>query len=126
MEEWELEFEWLRIRHFVKDTLDRKELPDLNGVLFMIGIQEFGRWDTKFTKEQKQDLMHIAVCRLLAFDQYYDFVGRDQDGWPHYEQLRPLTVAGAEEQEALLIKKAIQYFRELEKETQGFPPINKN
>ena len=126
MEEWELEFEWLRIRHFVKDSLGRKELPDLNGVLFMIGIQELGRWEEKFTKEQKQDLMHIAVCRLLAYDQYYDFVGRDQDGWPHYKQIRPLTAQGVEDQESLLIQKAVQYFNELDKETHGFPPLNIN
>jgi len=90
MEDWEIEFEWLRIRHFVKDSLNRKELPDLNGVLYMIGVQELGYWTEPFTKEQKQDLMHIAVCRLLAYDNYYDFMGRDQDGWPHYKLIKPI------------------------------------
>ena len=126
MEEWELEFEWLRIRHFVKDSLGRKELPDLNGVLYVIGIQELGRWDTPFTKEQKQDLMHIAVCRLLAYDQYYDFVGRDEDGWPHYKLIKPIKEKGVKAQERLIIRKVIQYFEELESESGNFPPINKN
>ncbi|HXR79779.1 MAG TPA: hypothetical protein VN763_02630, partial [Saprospiraceae bacterium] len=40
MEEWQLEFEWLRVRHWVKDRFGKKELPDLNAVLFAIGMQE--------------------------------------------------------------------------------------
>jgi len=82
MEEWQLDFKWLEVRHYVKDSLSRTELPDLNGILFMIGIQELGRWQEKFTKEEKQDLMHIAVCRLLSIDGFYEFAGRDADGWP--------------------------------------------
>ena len=50
MEEWNLDFEWLRVRHLVKDTMERDTLPDLNAVLFLIGIQELGRWEENFTK----------------------------------------------------------------------------
>lgn len=126
MEDWEIEFEWLRIRHYVKDSLGRTELPDLNGVLYMIGIQELGRWDKAFTKEQKQDLMHIAICRLLAYDEHYDFIGRDEDGWPHYKLIKPVPKTDVEVQEQLIIQKVIQYFKELEKESGNFPPINNN
>ncbi len=113
MEEWELDFEWLRVRHFIKDRLNRKELPDLNAILFLIGIQELGRPVTeKFTKEEKQDLMHIASCRLLAQDGYYNFEGLDQDGWPHYELIRPFTLKGAKEQEQYLNKMIVSYFQE--------------
>ena len=80
MEEWELEFEWLRVRHWVKDRFDRKELPDLNAVLFLIGMQELGKPQVKFTKEEKQDLMHIAVCHLLSEDGYIEYKGMDEDG----------------------------------------------
>ena len=66
MEDWQLDFEWLRVQHFVKNALGRKDLPDLNSILFLIGIQELGRVQTRFSKEEKQDLMHIAVCRLLS------------------------------------------------------------
>lgn len=65
MENWELDFEWLRVQHIVKDSMRRDTLPDLNTVLLLIGIQELGRWKKNFSKEEKQDLMHIAVCRLL-------------------------------------------------------------
>ena len=83
MEDWELDFEWLRIRHLVKEATKRDTLPDLNGVLLMIGVQELGHW-RRFTKEEKQDLMHIAVCRLLSYDGVYEFIGLDTEGWPHY------------------------------------------
>ena len=40
--------------------------PDLEAILFLIGMQEYGQLKDKFTKEQKQDLMHVAVCLLLS------------------------------------------------------------
>ncbi len=111
METWEFEFEWLKVRHWVKNSMGREQLPDLNGILFLIGIQELGRWDGTFTKEEKQDLMHIAVCSLLAQDGCYQFKGRDADGWPHYEQLKPVDIKGVKEQELLLKTRVIQYFK---------------
>jgi hypothetical protein len=116
MEDWELDFEWLRVRHVVKDALGRPELPDLNAILFLIGIQELGRWQKAFTKEEKQDLMHIAVCKLLSYQGYYRFVGRDQDGWPHWKQDRQIPATGVKAQERLLKEMSILYFREWEKE----------
>ena len=44
-ETWELDFEWLRVRHLVQDTMKRDSLPDLNAILFLVGIQELGRWE---------------------------------------------------------------------------------
>ena len=115
-QEIELDFEWLRVRHLVKDNLKRESLPDLNAILFLIGIQELGRWKSKFSKEEKQDLMHVAVCRLLSTDGYYGFEGRDADGWPHYEKVKPYRTKGVKEQEEYLKTKIIEYFREWEQE----------
>ena len=112
MEDWELDYEWLRVRHFVKDSMQRPNLPDLNGILFLIGIQELGRWQDNFTKEEKQDLMHIAVCELLSQDGYYQFEGRDADGWPHYKELRPVAIKGVKDQSRLLKIKVIKYFKD--------------
>lgn len=116
MEEWEFDFEWLQVRHKVKHLMEREQLPDLNGLLFLIGIQELGRWKPEFTKEEKQDLMHIAVCRLLSYEGYYEFAGRDADGWPHWKQLKPVQMPGVDKQEQLLKEKVIQYFRDWEEE----------
>lgn len=115
MEEWQLDFEWLQVRHWVKSTMHRQELPDLNGILFLIGMQEYGHIREQFSKEEKQDLMHIAVCRLLSPDGYYSFVGRDEDGWPHYKMLKPFRTKGVKEQSQLLKEKVVAYFSELRK-----------
>lgn len=119
MEDWDLDFKWLRVRHLVQKSFGRTELPDLNGVLFLIGIQELGRWQGEFTKEEKQDLMHIAICRLLSYDGYYEFIGRDGDGWPHYKLIAPLKEEGAKAQERALKIYVIRYFQDLEEENGG-------
>lgn len=124
MEEWEFDFEWLRIRHIVKKAMSKKELPDLQSILFLIGIQELGRWPEKFSKEEKQDLMHIAVCTLLESEGIYAFKGRDADGWPHFEQKKSFKLDGVKAQENMLKGKVINYFRALEKENGGFEQMN--
>ncbi len=117
MEQWELDFEWLKVRHLIKDRFERGTLPDLNAILFLIGIQELGRWKAEFTKEEKQDLMHIAVCRLMSNYGFYEFKGRDADGWPHWTLLKAIPSSNLKEQELLFKEAIIQYFREWERES---------
>ncbi len=111
MQVWEYEFEWLRIRHQIKESMNRDTLPDLNAILFLIGIQELGFVKEKFSKEEKQDLMHIAICHLLSDDGYFEFEGRDADGWPHWKVVRPVELKGVKEQEQILQEKIIKYFK---------------
>ena len=87
--------------------------PDLETILFLIGIQEFGDIKEKFTKEQKQDLMHIAVCSLLASSGYYEIERIDEDGWPHYEYNRAMPKLEHQQQEVLLKKMIIEYFKQI-------------
>jgi len=114
MESWEREFHWLRVRHFVKDSLGHAELPDLQAMLMLIGVQELGRWRKDFTKEEKQDLMHVGTCEVLCADGYYEFSHRDDEGWPHYQTLRPIDVTGHEAQEKFIQEKIIHYFDQWE------------
>lgn len=114
MEAWEFDFEWLRVQHLVKDAIKHDKLPDLQSILFLIGIQELGFMQHEFTKEEKQDLMHVAVCTLLTDEGYYAFKGLDQDGWPHFDQLKSVPKDGVENQEQLLKTKVIHYFRNLD------------
>ena len=116
MTDWEQDFAYQRVRHLIKERFRRDTLPDLNALLFLIGVQELGRWQSSFTKEEKQDLMHVAVCRLLADDGHYRFLGRDDDGWPHYELTSKIPPKDLKGQEALLKEKIITYFEDLERE----------
>ena len=90
-----------------------KRPADLNAVLFLIGVQELGTGPKRFSKEAKQDLMHIAVCRILSSDGYYTFDGRDKDGWPQWTLAKPIPHGDLLAQEDFLKKHVIQYFESL-------------
>jgi hypothetical protein len=98
------------------DTLERlvgKRPADLNGVLFLIGMQELGRGPKRFSKEQKQDLLHVAVCTVLSQAGYYKPLGPDKDGWPQFDLLNPLPVGDILAQEDLLKTNVLRYFERL-------------
>lgn len=118
MEDWEIDFEWLRIRNQIKDSFKKPELPDLNAVLLLVGIQILGRWQKSYTKEEKQDLMHIAICELLSQEGIYVFKGRDADGWPHYDRVTKSPVYGPEAQEKFLKIQIIRFFQRLDAENE--------
>ena len=79
-------------------------------ILFLIGVQEYGQSEAKFTKEQKQDLMHVAVCTLLMQSGYYEIEGYDRDKWPHFKQLKALPVMDMIQQENFLKDHILLYF----------------
>jgi len=84
---------------------------DMQGVIFLIGVQELGKGYMKFKKDEKLEVMHVAICTLLEPYGHYEFVGRDEEGWPHWnvnDKLPPLKPG----QQALLMKQAIvDYFK---------------
>jgi hypothetical protein len=82
----------------------------LEAILFLIGVREIGSHPREFSKEEKQDLMHIAICRLLSQSGYYKLSHLDQDGWPHWEMLKPLPHADIFSQEHLLKEHILAYF----------------
>ena len=105
----ELDRKW----NWLLSTLDvqlGKKPKDLNGVLFLIGVQELGRGQVRFSKEEKQDLMHIAICKVLSLSGYYELEGIDKDGWPHWIVVKKLPHFDLLEQEKLLKIHVIEYF----------------
>lgn len=86
--------------------------PDLESILFLIGIQELGAVTDKFTKEEKQDLMHIAICHVLSPSGYYELEQVDEDGWPHYKQLKAMPDMNPVEQENFLKDHVLLYFEQ--------------
>ena len=85
---------------------------DLDGIIYLIGLQELGQLKRTFKKDEKVNLMHIAICRLLEPYGYYEFDYFDAEGWPHYtvkEQLPPLK---AGEQSVLMKDAIVTYFVE--------------
>ncbi len=101
---------WINVLQRIRDQFGKK--PELETILFLIGINELGKVNEKFTKEEKQDLMHIAVCKLLSLRGYYRFAGIDDDGWPQWEPSKILPELTHEAQERMLKESIIQYFEE--------------
>lgn len=83
---------------------------DLQGVIFLIGVQELGQGYKKYTKAEKGDLMHIATCKLLSQYGYYLLKGLDEEGWPHWELVQKLPPLSLKEQDLLLKQAVIEYF----------------
>lgn len=106
----DLQVRWLKLRIRLKD--DHGIKPGMDGVLFLIGVQELGSGKQVYTKEQKQDLMHIAVCTVLMPSGYYILEGYDEEGWPHFKQLKPLPEYGLYEQENFLKDHVLLYFEQ--------------
>ncbi len=100
---------WYKIVFGLKKQFEKK--PDINGLLFLIGVRELGQ-NRKFEKEEKMDLMHIATCKLLSYEGYYKFSHTDADGWAHYEQTKQLSYTDLMKQENFLKKLIVKYFEE--------------
>lgn len=106
----DLQVRWLKLRIKLKEKYGIK--PDMNGVLFLIGVQELGTAKQVYTKEQKQDLMHIAICTILSPSGYYLLSGYDDEGWPHFDQLKALPAFELYEQENFLKDHVLLYFEQ--------------
>jgi hypothetical protein len=83
---------------------------DMQGILFLIGVQELGKGFVKFSKDQKLEVMHIAICTLLTPYGYYEFEGLDADGWPHWKSTSKLPHLKPAQQGLLMKQAIIDYF----------------
>ena len=85
---------------------------DLDGIIYLIGVQELGQLHRQFKKDEKVNLMHIAICRLLVPYGYYDLDYVDEEGWPHYKIKALLPHLKAGEQSVLMKEAIVNYFLE--------------
>ena len=106
----ELEKSWQKLLVSLENSIGKKP-RDLNSVLFLIGVQELGKGARTFSKEEKQDLMHIAICKVLSYSGFYELEGLDEQGWPHWKLAKSLPHFDLLEQEKLLKMHVLEYFR---------------
>ncbi len=105
----DLERNWHALITYLESSIGKKP-KDLNAVLFVIGMQELGMGAKRFSKEEKQDLMHIAICKVLSLSGYYELEGLDKEGWPHWKLIKKLPHFDLLEQEKLLKMHVLEYF----------------
>ena len=99
------------VRKLSDQFADGDEL-ELDAIIYLIGVQELGQLHRSFKKDEKVDLMHIAICRLLEPYGYYEFDFYDPEGWPHYKVKEKLPTLKAGEQSVLMKEAIVQYFLE--------------
>lgn len=109
-----MEIEFQKKWNNVKKLLDKRFENDMDeqAMLFVIGLQELGVSVEKLSKDQKVDVMHIAVCAILEPYGYYEFEGRDKDDWPHWIATKKLPRLNQMEQERLIKESIINYLEE--------------
>lgn len=107
-EQIDLEKRWKSVLKFISESFG--EVEDIKDIIFLIGLQELGFGFRKLSKDEKVDVMHVGVSHLLSYFGYYEFVGRDAEGWPHWTLVNTLPEMNEKENELLLKRAIIVYF----------------
>ncbi|MFD0964444.1 hypothetical protein [Pseudofulvibacter geojedonensis] len=110
----QLKERWNEVVNILSNRFAEGDVLDLDSIIYLIGVQELGQLHRKFKKDEKVNLMHIAICRLLEPYGYYEFDFIDDDGWPHYNTLEALPNLKAGEQTILMKEAIVSYFLEKE------------
>jgi hypothetical protein len=110
----QLKERWEQLVTILSDQFSQGEDLDLDAIIYLIGVQELGKVHIEFKKDEKLNLMHIAICRLLEPYGFYEFEFFDEDGWPHYKVKEELPPLKAGEQSILMKEAIVNYFLERE------------
>jgi len=108
-----LKLQWEDIREKLSNKFGGGEIMDLDSIIYLIGIQELGKGYDKFAKDDKINIMHIAICKLLEPFGYYEFDFFDDEGWPHYKVIDELPNLKPGEQSVLMKESIVMYFEKM-------------
>ncbi len=109
-----LKQDWELIQKKLSDRFADGDVMNVDAIVYIIGVQELGKGYKKFQKDEKLELMHIAICRLLEPYGYYEFDYFDNEGWPHYKLVKELPFLKGGEQTVLLKQAIVNYFKNSE------------
>ena len=60
-----LKEDWELVVKLLSKKFGEGEPLNLDAIIYLIGVQELGQIPKTFKKDEKVNLMHIAICRLL-------------------------------------------------------------
>lgn len=109
-----LKEKWSLLVSGLSEDFTDGEALNVDGIIYLIGVQELGQGHRAFKKDEKMNLMHIAICKLLEPYGYYEFDYFDDDGWPHYKTLTALPNLKPGEQTVLMKEAIVMYFEALD------------
>lgn len=93
----------------ILEKLTGQKPASLNVALFILGVQELGKGIQEYSKEDKRDLISLAVCMILAHDGYFERKGIDDKGWPTWKSIKNLPFENIMEEEGFLLQQLYQY-----------------
>ncbi|MBK9282796.1 MAG: hypothetical protein IPM51_00585 [Sphingobacteriaceae bacterium] len=101
--------DWQILQTNLKDRFGSE--VDIDSLLYLIGINELGKLFRKFKKDQKVEIMHIAICTLLEPYGFYEYIGLDEEGWPHWNLKEEIPFLDSKQQNKLMVDAIIDYFK---------------
>ena len=101
---------WDRLISILNERFSDAETIDVEGVLYLVGLQELGQIHQKMKKDDNINLIHIGICTVLEPYGYYRFDFYDEEGWPHFELLEALPNLKPGEQSILIKEALVGYF----------------
>lgn len=110
----ELKEKWDFLVHKLTEEFSEGEALNVDGIVYLIGVQELGQGHRTFKKDEKINLMHIAICKLLEPYGYYEFDYFDKEGWPHYNTITELPHLKSGEQSVLMKESIVHYFETID------------
>lgn len=99
---------WPAVQGFMMRRFGK--VADLKSILFVVGLRELGARKESYTKEEKQDVMNLAFCSVLALGGYFEISHLDAAGWPHFRQIKPLPPMDVNVQERFIREHIVRYF----------------
>jgi len=101
---------WDQLLIVLTERFSDGEALDVEGVLYLIGLQELGQVHKKMKKDDNVNLIHVGICTVLEPYGYYRFDFFDEEGWPHFELLEALPPLKPGEQSILMKEALVAYF----------------
>ena len=109
-----LKDDWKELTTLLEKDFGEGEALELDAIIYLVGVQEYGNPHKRHKKDDKINLMHIAICRLLEPYGYYQFSHYDNEGWPHYDKMEDLPPLRSGEQTILMKEALVNYFKEMD------------
>ncbi|MEJ6775840.1 MAG: hypothetical protein QNK85_00775 [Crocinitomicaceae bacterium] len=106
--DYDIELKFQQVKSQLELTFG--EGMDLQAILFLVGVNELGVGYKDFSKAEKTDLLHVAICTLLEPYGYYEFEGRDEEQWPHFKLIKEIPPINDREQQHLMKEALTSYF----------------
>ena len=108
----ELKERWETLISLLTERFSETETIDIEGILYLIGIQELGQIHKRFKKDDNVNIIHIGICSVLEPFGYYEFDYFDDEGWPHFKLVEELPTRKPGEQSVLMKDAVVHYFIE--------------